>query len=169
MKKETWRKQIQSKTVYKSIFSYICIYLYIKNVHAHETIIIKAPINVNTMIRKDFSRIRDQTCTLVQENGGLYPKRMFINIQYSIKNDTTIHIAFNPHMHLSSYYSQVFVWFVLSLTSLFNPPLKAIQVWLWTMRERWMMKGKRPGHELTKQSKLNSWLIQKSPTNCQNN
>ena len=54
------------------MYIYICIYVYVYiyyiTVHAHETIIIKAPLNVNTMIRKDFSRtfyIRDQTCTFI--------------------------------------------------------------------------------------------------------
>ena len=48
----------------------------VKTIHAHETIIIKAPINVNTMIRKDFSRtfyIRDQTCTFIYKNDGSCP------------------------------------------------------------------------------------------------
>ena len=49
----------------------------------HETIIIKAPINVNTMIRKDFSRtfyIRDQTCTFIYKNAGLYSRYILIKI-----------------------------------------------------------------------------------------
>ena len=62
---------------------YIYVYIIYITVHVHEAIIIKAPINVNTMIRKDFSRtfyIRDQTCTLIYENDGLYPKYIFVKI-----------------------------------------------------------------------------------------
>ena len=67
----------------KKIKTFFNIFVY-KKVHAHETIIIKAPINVNSMIRKDFSRtfyIRDQICTFIQENDGLYPEYIFIKTQ----------------------------------------------------------------------------------------
>ena len=74
--------------VYINKYSYIHIYNQargrMKTVHAHETIIIKAPINVNTMIRKDFSHtfyIKDQTCTFIYENDGLHPKYIFIKFQ----------------------------------------------------------------------------------------